>query len=161
MAIQIRRLDQILGRFDQNLTVSQESQHLAFSSLPTDILLMAQELINVKTQLKSGVQILGQEHARIDDQVQLLDLESQKVNESFATHSTERVGETEERQARHEAVTSQLDKAVHGTDEQSMQWDLLLDRQMVRINEQHKRKLENYEISINLVSDDLRCQQES
>jgi len=61
MAVRIRRLDQILGRFEPKLTVSQDRQHLAFSSLPTNILLMAQELVTVKNQLKSGVQIVGRE----------------------------------------------------------------------------------------------------
>jgi len=59
MAIRIQRLDQILGRFNPKLTVSQDRQLLAFSSLPTDILLMAQELLNIKIQLKSGVQLVG------------------------------------------------------------------------------------------------------
>jgi len=85
MAIQIRRLDQILGSFDPKVTVSQDRQNPAFSSLPTDILLMAQELLKVTTQLKSGVQLVGRELARTDKQVQLLDLASQKVDESFPT----------------------------------------------------------------------------
>ena len=89
MAGRIRRLEQILGRFDPKLTVSQDSQHLAFSSLATNILLMAQDLVTVKNQLKSGVQIVGQELARIYEQVQLLDLESQKVQESLATQVAE------------------------------------------------------------------------
>jgi len=63
MAVQIRKLEQILGRFDPKLTVSQDRQHLAFSSLPTNILFMAQELVEVKIQLKSGVQIVGRELA--------------------------------------------------------------------------------------------------
>jgi len=46
---------------------------------------MAQELVTVKNQFKSGVQIVGRELTRIDEQVQPLDLESQKVQESFAT----------------------------------------------------------------------------
>jgi len=46
---------------------------------------MAQELVTIKNQLKSGVQIVGRELRRIDEQVQLLDLESQKVQERFAT----------------------------------------------------------------------------
>jgi len=79
MTIRIRRLEHILGRFDPKLTVSQDRQHLAFRALPTDILLMAQELVTVKNQLKAGVQIVGRELARIDEQVQLLDLECQKV----------------------------------------------------------------------------------
>jgi len=95
----MERLDRILGRFDPKLTVSQDKQHLAFNCLPTDILLMTQELLKVKTQLKSGVQIVGRELARIDDQVQPLDLESQKVQEGFATQVVERLGETDERQA--------------------------------------------------------------
>jgi len=85
----IRRLEQIPGRFDTKLTFSQERQHLAFRSLPTNIVLMAQELVTVKNQLKSGVQIVGQELARIDQQVQPFDLESQKVQESFATQVAE------------------------------------------------------------------------
>ena len=46
---------------------------------------MAQELVTVKNKLKSGTQIVGPELARADEQVRLLDLESQKVQESFAT----------------------------------------------------------------------------
>jgi len=122
---------------------------------------MAQELVTVKHQLKSGVQIFGRELTRIDEQVQLLDLESQKVQESFATQVTERLGETDERQTRHEAVTSHLHEAVQGTGERSMPRDLLLHQEIVRINEHHKRKLENHEMSINLVRDALQRQQES
>ena len=61
MAIRIRRLDQIHGRFDPQLTTSQDREHLVFSSLLTNILLMAQELVTVKNQLESGVQIVGRE----------------------------------------------------------------------------------------------------
>jgi len=84
MAVRIRRLDQILPLFDPKLTTSQDREHLAFSSLPTNILLMAQELVTVKNQWKSGVEIVGRELTHIDEQVQLLDLESQKVRESLA-----------------------------------------------------------------------------
>jgi len=158
MAVWIHRLEQIRGRFDPTLTVSQDREHLAFSSLPTNILLMAQELVTVKNQLKSGVQIVGRELARVDEQVRLLDSESEKVQESFATQVAERLGETDERQTRHEAVTSHLHEAVQGTGEQSMHRDLLLDQEIVRINEQHKRELANHEMSINLVRDELRNQ---
>ena len=57
---------------------------------------MAQELVTVKNQLKAGVQIVGRELGRIDEKVQLLHLESQKVQESFATQVTERLGQTDE-----------------------------------------------------------------
>ena len=71
MSIRIERLDRILGRFDPELTESQDRQHPSYSFLPTNVLLMAQELVKVKDQLKSGVQIVGRELAPIDDQVQL------------------------------------------------------------------------------------------
>jgi len=160
MAIRIWRVEQIVCRFDPKLTVSQHRQHLAFSSLPTDILFMAQELVTVKNQVKSGVQIVGRELARIDEQVRLLNLESQKVQESFATQVVERLGETDQRQARHEAITSHLHEAVQGTGEQSMHQYILLDQEIVRINEQHKRELANHKISSNLVRDGLRHHQE-
>jgi len=160
MARRIRRLEHILGRLDPKLTVSQDKQHLAFSSLPTNILLMAQELVNVGCPLKSVVQIVGRELARIDEQVRLLDLESQKVQASFTTQVAERVGETDERQARHEVVTARLHEAVQGTGEQSMHRNLLLDKEIVRIPEQHKRELANNQIRINLVRDELRHHQE-
>ena len=161
MAVQVGRLDQILGLFDPKLTVSQDRHYLAFSSLPTNILLMAQQLVPVKNQFESGVQIVGREFTRIDEQVQLLDLESQKVQVNLATQVAERLGETDERQIRHEAVTSHLHEAVQGTREQSMHRELLLDQEIVRINEQHKREMETHEISINLVRDELQRQQES
>jgi len=122
---------------------------------------MAQELVTVKNQFKSGVQIVGRELTRIDEQVQPLDLESQKVQERFATQVAERLRETDERQTRHEAVTSHLHEAVQGTGEESMHQDLLLDQESVRINEQHKRELANHERSINLVREELRHHQES
>ena len=43
---------------------------------------MAQERVTVNNQLKSGVQLVGRELARIDEQVHLLDVQSQKVQES-------------------------------------------------------------------------------
>jgi len=104
---------------------------------------------------------VGRELTRIDKQVQFLDLESQKIQESFATQVAERLGETDERQTRNEAVTSHLHKAVQGTGEQSMHRDLLLDQEIVRINEQPKREMENHEMSINLVRDELQRGQES
>jgi len=161
MAVRIRKLERILGRLEPKLTTRQDRRHLAFSSLPTNILLMAQELVTVKNLLKSGVQIVGRELTRIDEQVELLDLEFQKIQESFATQVAERLGETDERQTRHEAVSSHLHEAVQGTSEQSMHRDLLLDQEIVRINEQHKRELETHELSINLVRDELQRQQES
>jgi len=123
------------------------------------MLLMAQELVTVKNQLKSAVQIVGRELIRIDEQVQLLDLESRKVQEGFGTQVAERLGETDEQQTRHEAVTPHLHDAVQGTSEQSKHRDLLLDQEIVRINEQHKQELANHEISINLVRDELRHHQ--
>jgi len=42
-----------------------------------------------------------------------------------------------------------------------MHRDLLLDQEIVRINEQHKRELANHEITINLVREELRHHQES
>jgi len=139
MAVRIHSLEQILGRFDPTLTVSQDREHRAFSSLPTNILLMAKELVTVKNQLKSGP----------------------KVQESFAPQVAERLGEMDERQTRHEAVTSHLHEAVQGTGKQSMHRDLLLDQEIVRINEQHKQELANHEMSMDLVRDELRNQQES
>ena len=73
----------------------------------------------------------------------------------------ERLGERDEKQARHEDVTSGLHKAVQVTGEQSMHRDLLLDREIVRINEQHKPELANHEIRTNLVRDELPHHQES
>ena len=117
--------------------------------------------MTVKDQLKARVQIVGRELAPIDEQVQLLDLESQKVQESFATQVTDRLGETDERQTRHVAITSQLHEAVQGTGEQSMHRDILLDQEIARINKQNKRELENHEMSINLMKEELRQNQGS
>jgi len=138
MHIPIARLDRIQAQFNSKLTESHDEQHLAFSSLPTDILLMAQKLVKVKTQLKAEVQLVGHELARIDDHGQLLHLEFQKVHESFATQVAKRPGETDELQARHKAVTSQLQQPEQGTNDQCMHRDLLLDQEIPRINEQHK-----------------------
>jgi len=88
---------------------------------------MAQELLKVKSQLTSGAQIVGQELDRIHNQVQILDQESQRVQESFGSIVAERLGETDDRQARYEAVTSQLHETEQGTEAQSIQQDLLLD----------------------------------
>jgi len=91
----------------------------------------------------------------MDEQVRILDQESQKVRESFASTVAERLGETDDRQARHEAVTSQLHETVQGTEAQSIHRDLLIDQEIVRLNEQHKREPENHEISLNLMKQEM------
>jgi len=73
---------------------------------------MAHDLLKFKSQLRAGTQIIGQELNRMDEQVQILDQESQKVQESFASTVAERLVETDDRQARHEGVTSQLHETV-------------------------------------------------
>jgi len=45
--------------------------------------------------------------------------------------------------------------------EQSMHRDTLLDQEIARINEQHKWELENHKMSINLMKDELRQNQQS
>jgi len=155
MTGRIERLDRILGCFDPTLKESRDARHLSFNSLPAEVLTMAHELLKFKAQLRAGAQIVGQELNQMDEQVRILDQESQKVQESFASTVAERLGETDDRQARHEAVTSQLDKTVQGTEAQSIHRDLLLDQEIVRLNEQHKRELENHEISLNLMKQEM------
>jgi len=155
MTGRIERLDRILGRFDPTLKESRDARHLSFNSLPAEVLTMAHELLKFKSQLRAGAQIVGQELNRMDEQVRILDQESQKVQESFASTVAERLGETDDRQARHEAVTSQLHETVQGTEAQSIHRDLLLDQEIVRLNEQHKRELENHEISLNLMKQEM------
>jgi len=106
MTGRIERLDKILGRFDPTLKESRDARHLSSNSLPAEVLTMAHELLKFKSQLRAGAQIVGQELNRMDEQVRILDQESQKVQESFASTVAERLCETDDRQARHEAVTS-------------------------------------------------------
>jgi len=70
--------------------------------------------------LKSRVPILGQEVGRIHYQGKILDLESRKVKESFAAQVAGWLEETDDRPARHEAVTSRLHEIVRGTEWQSI-----------------------------------------
>ena len=114
----IDSLDRILGQFDPHLKESRDARHLSFSSLPTEVLFMAQELLQVTTHLKSGAVIVVHDLDRIDDHVRILDQQSQKVQESFTSTVAERLGEADARQARHEAVTSELHKKVQGTEAQ-------------------------------------------
>jgi len=44
----IKRLDTIRGQFDPHLKESRDGRHLSFGSLPSEVLLMAQELLKVK-----------------------------------------------------------------------------------------------------------------
>jgi len=155
MTGRIERLDRILGRFDPTLKESRDARHLSFNSLPAEVLAMAHELLKFKSPLRAGAQIVGQELNRMDQQVRILDQESQKVHESFASTVAERLGETDDGQARHEAVTSQLHETVQGTEAQSIHRDLLLHQEIVRLNEQHKRELENHEISLNLMKQEM------
>jgi len=88
------------------LKETRDARHLSFNSLPAEILAMAHELLKFRSQLRSGAQIVGQELNRMDEQVRILDQESKKVQESFSSTVAERLGQTDDRQARHEAVTS-------------------------------------------------------
>jgi len=158
---QIERWDRILGRFDPHLKESRDAWHLSISSLPTEVVLMAQELLKVKTQLTSGAQTVGQGLDRIDYQVRILDQKSERVEEGFASTVAVRLGETDERQARHEAVTSQLHETGQGTEAQLMHRDLLLKAEIVRLNEQHKPEQQNHEISHKLMKQKMLQHQEA
>jgi len=104
---------------------------------------MAQELLKVKTQLKSGPQIVCLELHQIDDQIGILGEESHKVQERFTSHVAKPLGATDHRQPRHEAVISQLHKTVQGTGVQSMHWDHQLDQEIVRLKAQTSENLLN------------------
>jgi len=91
----------------------------------------------------------------MDEQVPILDQESQRVQQSFASTVAERLGETDDRQARPEPVTSQLHETVQGTEAQSIHVDLRLNQELVWLNEQHKRELENHDISLNLIKKEM------
>ena len=116
---------------------------------------MAHELLKFKSQVRSGAQIVGQALNPMDEQVRIWDQESQKVQESFASTVAERLGETNDTQARYEAGTSQHHETAQGTEAQSIHQDLLLDQEIVRLNEQHKRQLENHEISLNRLKKEM------
>jgi len=59
MTSRIEPLARILGRVNPHLNESRNAWHLSFSSLLTEVLLIAQELQKVKSQFKSGAQIVG------------------------------------------------------------------------------------------------------
>jgi len=104
---------------------------------------------------------MGQELDRIEDQVRILDPESQKVQESFASTVTARLGETDERQARHEVVTPLLHETVEGIKALSMHQDLVLEPEVIQLNEQHKWELGNREISLNLIKQEMLQHEEA
>jgi len=76
---------------------------------------MIPEPLKVKNQLKSGAPIVGLELDQIENQISILDEESEKVQGRFIFHVTERLGATNNRQSRQEAATDQLHKTVNGT----------------------------------------------
>jgi len=155
MSGRIERWDRILGRFDPTLKESRDARHLSFKSLPAKVLAMAHELLKNKSQLWAATQIVGQELNRMDEQVRTLDQGSQKVQESFASTLAERLGETDDRQARQEAVTSHLHEMVQATEAQSIHRDILLDQEIVRLNEHHNMELENRQISLSLMKQEM------
>jgi len=72
-----------------------------------------------------------------------------------------RLGETDDRQARHEAVTSWLYETVQAAKAQSMHLDLMVDQEIFQLNEQHKREREKHEIDLVLMRAELRHQKEA
>jgi len=54
MTGRIEGLNRVIGQFDSNVKESRDERNLSFGSLPTEVLLMAHELLKVKSQLKSG-----------------------------------------------------------------------------------------------------------
>ena len=110
----------------------------------------------VKTQLKSGAQIVGRELDRIDDRIRILEEESQNIHERFASHVAERLVETEVRQARHESVTTQLHEAVQGTSDLSEHRYQLLDQKILPLIEQNQLEHKQHEKNTNPVKQELQ-----
>ena len=88
---QIQRIEQILGRFDPRLITSHDSQHLAMSALSSEARQMAEELNTVKTQLSTGATLIGRELQRIDETMDALDQETQRVQEDLARQVAQRL----------------------------------------------------------------------
>ena len=75
----IQRIEQILGRFDPTLVTSRDAQHLAMSALSPDAMHMAEELATIRRQLRSGAILIGRDLQRIDETMDALEVETQRV----------------------------------------------------------------------------------
>ena len=80
----IYRIERILGMFDSTLVISQDAQHLARSALSAKALHMAEELETVQNQLRTGATLIGRDLIRLDETMDALEQETQRVQEEFA-----------------------------------------------------------------------------
>ena len=138
---QIQPIEQILGRFDPTLVTSRDAQHLGMSSLSLEALHMAEELATIKTQLSAEATLIGRDLRRIDDTMDTLEVETQRVQEEFAARVAQRLKAADSQQLRYEEVTSQLHGAVIGEGQQAMARDLLLDEEIQRIQQGHQDEM--------------------
>ena len=81
---------------------------MPFCALPRGVLKVAEEVRKIQTQLKSGANVVGNKLNRLDNQMLLLNQESQKVQETLASHVAKRLEETDIRPARHEAASAKI-----------------------------------------------------
>ena len=84
---------------------------------------------------------MGEELTRIDNQVKLLDQGTQRIQETFVSQVAERLEAADSRQLRHEEVTSQLHEVVQGEAQQAMRRDLLLERELQQVRNQHTEEV--------------------
>ena len=82
------------------------------SALSPEARQMAHELKTVKAQLSTGATLIGRELQCIDETMDALDQETQRVQEDLVRQIAQRLEAADSRQLRHEEVTSHLHSAV-------------------------------------------------
>jgi len=137
MSRTLDRINQSLHLYEDNLAQSIDQEHLAFHSLANEIQHLVQELCKVKRDIMTGATYIGTELEQIHTsvvQVQVATNEPQDV--------LKRVGGTmdgqDNRQTRHEQVTSQLRQTIQAARPAAMGTDERLGQELLERKAQHQ-----------------------
>jgi len=158
-----RRLDRInrsLHLYEGNLAQSIDQEHLAFQSLPPQIQHVVRELRKVKTEMMTGAKYIRTELEQIDTSMVQVEAATKGLQDALKRIGGRMDGQ-DNRQTRHEQVTSHLHQTIQAEGVAAMGRDEQIGQELLDMKAQHQRELQNHERILNAMMAELEANKEA
>ena len=154
MSRQLDCINRSLHLYEDNLAQRVDQEHLAFQSLPPQIQHLVWELRKVKQDIMTGARYIGTELEQIDISMVQVDTATKGLQDALKRVGGRMDGQ-DNRQTRHEQLTSQLDQTIQAGGAAAMGRDEQLGRELLETKAQHQRELQNRERILNTMMGEL------
>ena len=152
MVRRLERIDRVLSLYDQTLTTSQDADHLALNALPPSIRQLVTQLVETRSELRTGARIVGQRLHNIDSWIIQIETASEVLQEAFRQVS--------QRLDDQQAASSHLHQTIQAEGAEARQRDELMGQEMLTQGAEYQRVLVGHDATLKEVIQELRKSRE-